>query len=70
MRFVRRSGELRLKATGLVQIMTMARLRYHMYVLCVQLYVQYLGGPVLYYDYILQLKTNFAHWLVYLNEIC
>lgn len=40
--------------------MTTVRLQYDMYVLCVQIYVQYLGGPVLYNDYILQLKTSYG----------
>lgn len=56
----RRWGELGLKATGLVQKMTTVRLQHHMYVLYVQTYVQYLGGPVLYKHYMLQLKNNFA----------
>lgn len=52
--------------------MTTVRLQYDIYVLCAQIYVQYLGGPVLYNDYMLQQKTSFAYGMyVYLelNEI-
>lgn len=52
--------------------MTTVRLQHDMYVLCVQIFVQYLGGPELFNDYMFQLKTSFASGVyVYLelNEI-